>query len=413
MEVGLHDLRAKVFEAFEQTGLARPGEEYWKYSSPLPFHKWLENSLGQKGISNSGDSLKHKDLRLVGEPIAHDQSSGQYTESTNNFVQTVGSAALVWQSWQQALVEPIEKSTDCLKALEQSLSLKDGFHRINHLFFDRGGIVRVSKSLRDPLLFEFDGSLDFSPVRILVIAEPGVEFKIIEKHTSNSNYHGFSAPIVQIALKENSQVTHLKMIDSLNLHLSTSHILMKADSRAHSLHLVKGAELVRSHLAVDQMGVGCEATMNGLAVLKNREKADICFQALHHQSHGVSRQTYKAVLKDQSRSIFNGKIFIAQGAQKVDSSQLNKNLLLSAKAEANSKPELEVYADDVKAGHGSSIGQLNEEELFYLLSRGISSDQAKAMLTQGYVMDLIDRLPDSMLQTLSTQFVQALSLENQ
>lgn len=146
--------------------------------------------------------------------------------------------------------------------------------------------------------------------------------------------------------------------------------------------------LVRQSYTIEQCGENAESSCNGLYLADGVEHSDHRVVMRHLKPNGRSRQLYKGVLKGKARTVFNGKIYIEKDAQKIDSNQLNNNLILSQGAEADSKPELEVYADDVKANHGSSIGRLDEDQLFYLRSRCLSRAEAVQYLARGFVRDV-------------------------
>ena len=158
----------------------------------------------------------------------------------------------------------------------------------------------------------------------------------------------------------------------------------------HSLSL--GAEIARNDIHVKLDGTGSECMLNGLYNVDGRQHVDHHTVIDHVSSHSTSREFYKGLLDDEARGIFNGRIIVRPDAQKTDARQTNKNLLLSREALVDSNPQLEIYADDVKCAHGATIGQLDEEALFYLRSRGISLDDARNLLMQGFVQEIADRI---------------------
>lgn len=166
-------------------------------------------------------------------------------------------------------------------------------------------------------------------------------------------------------------------------------IELREDSVLEYTGLMAGAKISRSTLQVDIADVGAEAHVNGLVFGRSQQHLDQRVLMRHLKGQNQSTQLFKGVLKDRARSVLNGKIYIAHGAQKVASLQLNHNLLLSPGAEADTKPELEVYADDVKANHGASVGRMNESQLFYLMSRGIPRSEASQMLARAFVDDVL------------------------
>ena len=171
--------------------------------------------------------------------------------------------------------------------------------------------------------------------------------------------------------------------------------------------LNSGAAWARGSLKIDIKGEHCEANIHGLTLARGEQHIDQRVEVNHHAALTTSSQLFKGVLKDHARGVLNGKIFIARDAQKVVSSQLNHNLLLSSTAEADTKPELEIYADDVKANHGASVGQLDEAKLFYLLSRAIPRHEAVQMLARAFAGDVLMKVPALALRELLSEQVAA------
>ncbi len=183
-------------------------------------------------------------------------------------------------------------------------------------------------------------------------------------------------------------------------HFSETQIELNEGSGFHFTQWNEGAGWVRSQILCELRGRGAEANVQGLTFGSSEQQIDQRVVVSHHSGETASSQLFKGVYKDRSRGVFNGKIYIAQDAQKVDSKQLNQNLLLGPGAEVNTKPELEIYADDVKANHGASVGRLDEEKIFYLRSRGIPPEQVESLLSQAFVTDVIMKIPDSGLRRL-------------
>ena len=156
--------------------------------------------------------------------------------------------------------------------------------------------------------------------------------------------------------------------------------------------LIKGGRLTRNEIEVMLAGKLAQCTLNGAMLLRGHEHADTTTRITHAAPHGTSRELYKTVLAEQSHGVFQGKIIVAEGAQKTDGHQLSRALLLSDQAEMSAKPELEIYADDVKCSHGSTVGDLDASALFYLRARGLSEAEARRLLIQAFVGEIIDEI---------------------
>ena len=191
-------------------------------------------------------------------------------------------------------------------------------------------------------------------------------------------------------------------------HFSEAQARLAKSAQLHLTQVNSGGAWGRHSLKVAIDGEHAEAQVNGLTFGRERQHLDQRVNVLHHAGHSTSSQLFKGVLKDHARGVLNGKIYIARHAQKVNSSQLNHNLLLSPQAEADTKPELEIYADDVKANHGASIGKLDEDKLFYLMSRAIPKDQAMGMLAKAFVGDVLMKIHKPTVRALVTAQIEAL-----
>ncbi len=176
------------------------------------------------------------------------------------------------------------------------------------------------------------------------------------------------------------------------LQLGSLTVRQGRDSFFHQLGVYQGGPLVRHRLRLFQEGEGAETQLDGLTLLQEDNAMHHFIRLTHDAPHGVSRQTYKSVLMDHSRTSFDALVFVQPGAQRIDAHQLNQNLMLSDDARADANPRLEIFNDDVKCAHGATVGRLNEDEVFYLRTRGLSEEQARRLLTFGFAKDLADRI---------------------
>ena len=184
-------------------------------------------------------------------------------------------------------------------------------------------------------------------------------------------------------------------------HFNETQVHMPQHSRLHFTQVNRGARWLRGHLLVDINGAGAEADVQGLTFLAGEQHNDQRVVLSHRAGQTTSAQLFKGIFKDRSRGALNGKIYIAQDAQKVTSRQYNHNLLLSPGAEVDTKPELEVYADDVKANHGATVGRLDQEKMFYLQSRGLKALEAEQLLSEAFACDIFMKIPDPSLRRLA------------
>jgi Fe-S cluster assembly protein SufD len=190
-------------------------------------------------------------------------------------------------------------------------------------------------------------------------------------------------------------------------HLGTLFARLGRDARFRSHAISLGAALVRNEVEAVLAGVGAECVLNGLFMAGGSQHIDNQTTIDHAEPHGTSRELYKGVLDGRSKGVFNGKIIVRPDAQKTDAQQSNPNLLLSDGAEIDTRPNLEIYADDVKCKHGSTVGHLDEDALFFLRSRGIGENEARKMLSRAFALEVVDQIPWAPLREEITRFVDA------
>lgn len=231
--------------------------------------------------------------------------------------------------------------------------------------------------------------------RTLVVAGKNAQATIVERYVGlEGEGRPFVNAVTEIALAEGAVVDHVK-VQQENLatyHVANTQVVLARGSnfRTHCIQL--GGALVRNEVRVRFDDEACEATVNGLYVAKGRQHIDNHTVIDHAKPHCASHELYKGVLGDKAQGVFNGKIFVRKDAQKTDAKQTNKVLLLSQDATINTKPQLEIFADDVKCTHGATVGQLDPEQIYYLQSRGIGLDDARRLLTFAFANDIVGRI---------------------
>jgi Fe-S cluster assembly protein SufD len=251
--------------------------------------------------------------------------------------------------------------------------------------------------LRDPihLLFLSTSHNQTDPVlsvpRSHIVVGSGSQVSIVESYASLDKGLHFTNALTDVIVGTNCSVDHYKLQrESENaFHIATTYVTQGHDSSYSSHSLSLGGSLARNNLNVVLNGPGADCELNGLYVSKGRQHVDNHTTIDHAKPNCTSRELYKGIMDDTSSGVFNGKIVVRKDAQKTNARQTNKNLLLSKNASINTMPQLEILADDVKCTHGATIGQLNEEELFYLRSRGIDREAARTLLTYAFASELL------------------------
>jgi Fe-S cluster assembly protein SufD len=231
--------------------------------------------------------------------------------------------------------------------------------------------------------------------RLQITCTPNSKATVVEVHHSPALTITASQIVSQVDVGQNASVTYVKVQNGAEAqHLGHTKFILARDSRLESTQVSLGGTLVRQNLQVKFSDRGAEAIVNGLYLASGSEHIDNQTLIDHVVGNTTSAQLYKGILDGEARGVFTGGVRIRKDAQLANSSQLNNNLMLSQKAEIDTKPELEIEADDVKAAHGATIGQINPDHIFYLQSRALSKKQAVAMLAFGFAQDIVDRISD-------------------
>ena len=278
------------------------------------------------------------------------------------------------------------------------------FAALNTAFLHDGALVIVPRNaaVAAPvhLLFIATQKEAASYPRCLVVAESGSAVTVIEDYVALQEEAYFTNAVTEIALADNAHVNHVRVQrdGGQAFHIANCAVSLAQASRYHSVSVALGARISRYDLNVLLAAEGAECTIDGLALIAERQLADSHTCIDHAKPHGVSRQLHKCIVGGAAHAVFNGKIMVRPGAQRTDSSQSSRNLLLTGKAQVDTTPQLEIFADDVKCAHGATVGQLDREELFYLQSRGLSDATARNLLTYAFGAEIIARIPVASLR---------------
>ena len=275
---------------------------------------------------------------------------------------------------------------------------------LNLALMTGGVIVRIKKgaTLDKPLhLIHLDGSGDAATIvtRNLIVLEDGASANLLESYASLGRSVQRNA-VTETLIGDKASLDHIKIQreGAESFHLSTWLVELKADARYQAFQFSTGAGLARNQIYARFAGEGSSVDISGAFLMRGRQHCDTTLVVEHRVPRCTSRELFKAVLDEEARGVFQGKIIVSPGAQKTDGKQMSQALLLSEAAEFDSKPELEIYADDVVCGHGATSGQIDEDLLFYLKARGIPELQARALLIQAFVGEALERIEDEGLR---------------
>jgi Fe-S cluster assembly protein SufD len=276
----------------------------------------------------------------------------------------------------------------------------NAFTALNTAFFQDGAFIYVpaGETVTEPIQLLYvstakdDGAT--AHLRNLIVAEKGSQVTVIESFVSLSDSSYVTNSVTELVAGENAIVEHLKLQDEGQraFHIATVAAQFGCASNVVTHSIALGAKLSRTNIYANLAGEGLECILNGLYLTRGEQLADHYMIVEHAQPRCASHEYFNGILADKSKGVFHGRILVQPDAQKTDAKQTNKNLLLSDDATADTKPQLEIYADDVKCTHGATIGQLNDESIFYLRTRGISLETARRMLIHAFAGEIIDRV---------------------
>jgi Fe-S cluster assembly protein SufD len=393
----IHTLRKQAFSKFEQLQIPTSKNEAWKYTNLNP--------LFGKGFEPVFQSIATTSLAIHTFPFIKANRlvfiDGNYSEQYSHVIDR----HIAISSFQEEL-----KNNNPL--IQQYFTKAAGFENesltaLNTSFASDGAFVHVPKYtvLEHPVLLIYVSSGNqqngIAQPRNLFIAESNSQVAIIESYQNPNGKQTFSNKVSEIFVHENAHVDFYKlMMNEVNYHhIGTTAVQLEKNSRFNAFTMNFGGELVRNNLSVKMNGQYAEANLNGVYVLNGKNHVDNHLELDHAMPNCNSNQLYKGLMDDQSTGVFNGKILVRQDAQKTNAFQSNKNILLSEEATINTKPQLEIFADDVKCSHGATIGQMDKNALFYLKSRGLDDATAKQIMFQAFVGEVIERVKIESLKT--------------
>ena len=395
-------LRENAFDRFEKLGFPTTDEEDWKYTNVAPIAKAnFEPALTDDSPTRTFDAgqlegfayeeASRNRLVFVNGTYRRELSSIEALEE--GVVVSDLSAALRDARYEKILREQLARGADYNA---------NGFTALNTAFLDSGALVLIPQGLRMTtplhLLFIADAQAEtptaFSP-RVLFIGERNSSATVIESYASTGEASVYlTNAVAEFVLAEGARLDHYKVQNESQkaFHIARTSAELGRSSHFNSTTITLGAQLSRHDINVMLDHEGAECAVDGLYIVGTGQHADTHSLIDHRQPHCASRQLYKGILDGKSRAVFNGKVFVREGAQQTDAMQTNRNLLLSNEARVDTKPQLEIFADDVKCAHGATVGQLEDEELFYLASRGLHPDIARNLLTYGFAEEVIEKI---------------------
>ena len=402
----VHEVRSEAIKQFESIGFPNKKLENWKYTSlknllntdytVLPeINNVLEFKNIKKYLIDDIDS--YKIIFVDGKYCSH------LSETTHEGMDICILSAALTQSKYELIIENYFNK----------IALKDGITSLNTAFSNEGVFIHIPKNkfVEKPIqIIHFstgnESSLMFQP-RNLVVVDENSQVQIIERHQSLNKNKVFTNSVTEIYADKKSIIDYYKIQnDNLQASLIDNTYVNQERNSAFSMHTFSfGNELVRNNLNISQNDEFIETTIKGVTIIGDNQHVDHNTLIQHNKPNCNSHQDYKGIYDNKSTGVFNGRIVVNKQAQKTNAFQSNNNVLLSDKATVNAKPQLEIYADDVKCSHGCTVGQLDKNALFYLKSRGIPEKEATALLMYGFANNILKSVKIPEIKTRITNII--------
>ena len=409
----LETLRREAAASFETLGLPTSRMEDWRYTARAL------KSLAQLELVppvGAGPAPERGTLEELASPLF---ACSEFAFVDNRFSAELSTPrGLSGDLPVRSLRALLDEGSDALEgALGQLARVKDdAFAALNTAHFGDGALVHIERGqeIAQPLHLVFvtsDTAGRTTHPRIVIRAEAGSRATLIVDFVSAGEGPRFTNALLEVDLGANAELdlVLLQRECDATIHVSRSYVRQARDSRLRAHTLVLGGRAVRNELEITLAEEGADASLNGLFLGLGDQHVDNHTWVDHAVPHCTSRELYKGVLGDRARGVFRGRIVVRPDAQKTAAEQSNPNLLIGDRAEIDTKPQLEIYADDVRCSHGSTIGQLDSDALFFLRARGIGAEDARAMLIQAFAAEISDALPSEALgERVREMFLQRL-----
>ena len=387
----IHDIRKKAIDTFEEKGFPTKKEEDWKYTSL--------NAIINKDYSISSKGDKEIKYEKVREYFLHDIDSYKVV-----FIDGVFSSFLSETSHDGldvCLLSSVlskEKYKAIIEAYYNKIASKDSITSLNTAFAKEGAYINIpnNKEVDKPIeIINFstgnETALMMQPRNLIIVGE-NAHVQIIERHQSLPDNAVFTNSVTEIFAEKRAYLDFYKIQnDKENASLIDNTFIHQEQDTNCNVHTFSlGGKITRNNLNFSQNGEHCDSTLKGVTILKDKQHVDHNTLVNHISPNCESHQDYKGLYADSSTGVFNGRVIVEKESQKINAFQQNNNILIDDNATVNAKPQLEIFADDVKCSHGCTIGQFDEDALFYLRSRGIGLKEAQALLMYAFANTVLE-----------------------
>lgn len=410
-------IRKKGFNTFNKTGLPTLHNEEWRFTRI--------SNLFNKEYQLSEDELK---ITITTSDINSIRLPGYENANELVFVngRFVPGLSTIRSFGKEFTVLPLEEAAKGIyKELvnehlgKSSLFIKDGIHALNTSFIYGGVFIHVNKnqvSEHPVYLYHLSDARNnhtLSQPRSLVYVDESAKLQLVESFTTIGSMDSFTNEVMEIIVNTNAIVEYYKIQNDLITasQVGTTHVRQIGKSYVHAVTISLNGGMIRNNMNLVMEAAGNEAHLYGLYLLKGHTHVDNHTLVDNTKPNCFSNEFYKGIMDDSATGVFSGKIFVRPDAQKTNAYQSNKNILLSENATINTKPQLEIFADDVKCSHGCTVGQLDEEALFYLRTRGISKEHAQSMLLQAFAEDIVKQIkPEPLCKYVEELIIERLAV---
>ncbi|MEO6684278.1 MAG: Fe-S cluster assembly protein SufD [Ginsengibacter sp.] len=394
-ESALSEIRKSGFEQFKTAGIPGFKDEEWKYT-------FISNLFKKEYDLQAVNNIRQEDIdsmRLPGAENANELVfiNGAYQPSLSTIRSSDAQLAILpleeaaTGSYKDIVKEHLDKS---------SLFINDGIHALNTSFMNGGVFIAANKNevVEHPIyvynITDTHGNHVLAQPRSLIYVEESAKVQVVETYKTFGAMDSFTNEVVEIVVMDNAIMEYYKIQnDSENSnHVGTTHIRQVGKCYVHTVTISLDGGVIRNNIDIIMEKAGNEGHMYGLYLLKGRTHVDNHTLVDNTMPNCFSNELYKGIIDDYANAVFSGKIIVRPDAQKTNAYQSNKNIVLSKNATVNTKPQLEIFADDVKCSHGCTIGQLDNEALYYLRTRGIAKEDAQAMLLNAFAEDIVSQI---------------------
>ena len=405
----LGNLREHAFRVFTDMGIPTTKHEEWKYTRiTKAFDKDYSFSAGGQGSTMTSADIDG--YRLPGHANANELF---FVNGLFSFeLSVIRSASL------QVLPLPTASGGEFAQVIRENLGhsshyQKDGVNALSTAFVQNGMFLHVGrgKTLEHPVyiynITDARSASIFSQPRTLVYVAEGAQVQMVETFITLGLNESFTNQVMEVVVQQDAIVEYYKIQNdaSHTNQVSTTHFRQTAKSYVHTVTISLDGGIVRNNLNMVMDAEQCESHLYGLYFQQGKSHIDNHTVVDNARPNCLSNEFYKGIMDGESSGVFNGKIFVQRDAQKTNAYQSNKNVLLSDDASVNTKPQLEIFADDVKCSHGCTVGRLDEEGMFYLRSRGISEKIARSLLLHGFVVDILDKIRLAPIRNYADQLI--------